>query len=158
MGKKTIIITLLVVILIVCISFLIGTFYGIDTQKKELKQIISNAIGDMMNNDISLNGEESDIVLATTFYATVLDINNIKTGDGKPIILVEELSSNGSKSGEQYYIIVKDNIIVTYKNNYIDIYELNIGDTISIMFTDEVLHAISPCPISETVWIERLGD
>lgn len=96
-----------------------------------------------------------DLLLTTTgqtFYATITQIRENSS------ISVKGLEINDINYRGKFNFSIKDNTIMTWRSESINISDLNVGDTISITFTDETIADIYPTPLNEVVKIQLLDD
>lgn len=124
-----------VILIIIVVSFLGGIFIGQAYSPK---------------NDLWINRIDS-----TTFYAT---IEEIKEYNGVTRVFVKGLDINDINYRGEYYFSIKENTAITWRTENITISDLNVGDNISITFTDETILTIYPTPLNEVIKINLLDD
>lgn len=134
MNKTKKLFTILVILAIIGVSFFIGLFVG------------------------QLNGAKANGAVMSesqTFYAI---IEEIIENDGVTRLLVKGLEINDINYRTKYYFSIDDNIKMTWRGEKISVSDLDIGDNISITFTDEMILAIHPAPLTEVIKIQLLDD
>jgi len=101
------------------------------------------------------NSSKPDVLITTngqTFYATVTQIRENNK------ISVKGLEINDINYRGEFYFTIEDNTILTWRGINISVSDLNIGDNISITFSDEMLASIYPTPIENVEKIQLLDD
>ena len=133
-GKQKIFI-LIGTIIIIVVSFIIGLYVG--------KM-------NVVNDDLAI------IAYSQTFYANIESIKQYN--DGSFHLNVKGLEVNDINYRGNFTFKVDDNMNITWRGEKVKVSELKVGSNIAITFTDEIVTAISPTPLTEVVKIQILDN
>lgn len=115
-----------------------------------LSTTTTNSIN-ISNNDYTTSEDSSntlgDQLLSQTFYATIENINEYK---GKTSLIVKGLEENDINFRGSFTFTIKDNTLISDSNNEnVEKTSLEIGQTILVEFTGDILES-SPAQIDVT--------
>ena len=117
--------------------------------------IVSFIIGILIGQK---NQTKTDLLVTTygqTIYAT---INEIKENNGTTRIFVKGLEINDANWRGEYFFSIKKDTIMTWRGENLDVSDFDVGDKISITFTDETIKDIFPTPLEQVKRIQLLED
>lgn len=90
------------------------------------------------------------VVTGTTFYAVIEEINGTS-------FLVDGLEINDINSRGEFYFTVDDQTVLEWRNTGIAISDLQVGDTIAVTYTGEVMETY-PVRINDIIKLQLLDD